>query len=55
MEGCGYYIMQDVHSKEEIAAAQRLIVDNIPSDEQNLLNLKANAHGKCDFTRPREM
>merc|ERR1719453_13174 len=38
MEGCGYYVMRNVHSMEEIQRAEQLILENLPSDEQNRLN-----------------
>jgi len=40
MEGRGYYVLEKVHTEEEIAMAQKLILDNVPSDDQNLLNLR---------------
>lgn len=38
MEGCGYYVMKNVHSPEEIQQAEQLILGNLPSDEQNRHN-----------------
>lgn len=40
MYGPGYYVLEDVHTQEEIAKAKQIILGNVPSDEQNLLNLR---------------